>query len=128
MSIELKVKAINLGDEARTIKRFEQKFLSTARWNGFQLKLEHNSDEARQAELRVRRAKAAAGFDSLRHHRVTVVRSEARATNIARAIIKGVPYDAVEREPHSPPNWVAVERMLYKYGSSKDLDYLNKIR
>jgi adenylate cyclase class IV len=116
MSIELKVKAINLADEARTIKRFEQKFLGQARKANCLFYMADNDSE-RQEELRVRRAKAAAGFEKLRHHRVTVVRKEARATNIARAFIKGLSYDEVERNPHTVPDWIAVTRMINSYGS-----------
>ena len=84
MSIELKIKEKSLAEEARIIRREEIKAKKSARYHR-----EHQDEEnaARYEKTRL----------SLYEHRIDVVRSECRATNLARAYIKGMPYRAVER-------------------------------
>ncbi len=54
------------------------------------------------AVLEARRNKAAAGFFSVRNHRLEVVRPEARATHLTRMILKGIPYERVENSTETP--------------------------
>jgi|AntAceMinimDraft_11_1070367.scaffolds.fasta_scaffold00449_4 hypothetical protein len=119
MNYELKVKAINLGDEARTIKRFEKKLLDTAWYANWQviLREQGRSNGEFQRELEARRDKARAGFDKLHQHRIHAVRPEARATNIARGFLRGLVYEEIETNPCSTPNWASVARMVSKYGT-----------
>lgn len=115
MSIELKIKAISLADESRTIRRFENKLKAQARAAAAASLRSDNASAERQEELILRRQKAAMGFKSLHEHRVGPVRKEARATNIARGLIKGLEYKAIERSAHTEPDWAAVDRMVIKY-------------
>ena len=85
----LRVKAKSLADEARIIKREE----SRAKKN-------------KQPELK----------QGLRDHRVTVVRAEARATNLARAFITGVPYKTVEQFSREGLPYARIVSMVKKYG------------
>ena len=109
MSIELKIKAVSLQQEARYIRKHEQRFLRHARRNVI------TSVSARR------------NFESLHNHRTTVVRSEARSTNLARAALKGVPYRRVEQSCHQEPDYHRVHKMLQKYGAYSEWS-LEKVR
>lgn len=115
MSIELKIKAISLADEARTIKHFEYKYKHKARMVRLEEEWADNADDEFKKQLKVRRDKAMLGFSSLRNHRVGPLRCEARATNVARGFIRGLPYEAIELGAKTPPDWKAVARMVSKY-------------
>lgn len=54
--------------------------------------------------------------EELRDHRIKVVRTEARATVLALAIIRAKAYRDIEERADVPPNWEKVEAMLVKYG------------
>lgn len=98
MSLELKIKAKSLADEARTI-RLEERRLKKAR--------QGNSPQ----------------FQSIYLHRIGVVRREARATHLARAFLAGTPYRAVERETRCPIVDHVISRvviMVRKYGREVD--------
>lgn len=88
MSVELKVKEKSLAEEARIIRREELKAKKSARYHR-----EHQDEEnaARYEKTRL----------SLYEHRIDIVRHECRATNLARAYIKGTPYRVVERSTHA---------------------------
>ncbi len=89
MSIELKIKAISLADEARTI-RIEEK--------------------------RAKAKRQTSTLNSLHEHRINVVRPAARATHLARAFLAGMPYRAVERTTRTSAPAYATSQMLVKYG------------
>lgn len=59
----------------------------------------------------------------LYRHRIDVVRREARNSLLAYAIIRGKAYNDVETNPQSPPNWLAIEAMVKKYGTCYAIDY-----
>jgi len=84
MSVELKIKEKSLALEARIIRREEQKAKKSARWH-----------RARQEEEKAKEFEGTR--KTLYEHRIDVVRFECRATNLARAYIKGTPYRNVER-------------------------------
>ena len=94
MSIELKIKAISLADEARTIRRFER------------------------AQRRLGNLEK---YVSLRSHRINEVRQEARATHLARAYIAGKTYKSVEQKVKkgkelSSHDHTRIKNMVWKYG------------
>lgn len=96
MSIELKVKAKSLADEARIIRAEELKLkpVTVANWSI---------------------------YDSLHRHRVGVVRDEARMTHLARAFLRGMPYARVEyrvREQNvlNEYDFKRIAAMISKYG------------
>jgi hypothetical protein len=80
----LGVKAQNLADEARDIRRRELKWARKARMAA----LKQKSEAA--GVLSERRL-------GLYNHRIRIVRPEARATHLARAFMRNLPYEAVER-------------------------------
>lgn len=92
MSIELKIKAMSLAEEARIIRR-----------------------EECIAKDRGERGL----YERLNWHRRYPVRREARHTHLARAYLKGVPYRAVERKAHEAPSIRKIADMVRRYGSQK---------
>ena len=91
----LKIKIKSLAEEARIIRAAEDK-LKGQGVDNFQYPAE--------------------GW-KLYAHRIQVVRPEARATQLAYAYLRGVPYRKVEPISHAEPNWHRVEKMVEKYGS-----------
>jgi len=58
----------------------------------------------------------------LRMHRIGIVRTEARATLLAYAFLRGRLYKQLEAKYHDgcKPDWAKVEAMVRKYGKSFD--------
>ena len=112
MSIQLKIKFKSLSEEARIIKSEERKFKRVFK----------NEDQ-----LEARREKARNGFLSIRGHRLRTVRREARATHLARAFIKGMPYTSVEQSfaKSNEPDVYRIAEMVKKY--MKDRDTGNRV-
>lgn len=84
MSIELKIKSKHLSEEAKIIRHEEKKLKAAAR-----SQREHQYHDQARASL--------AKYESLYLHRTYDVRNENRATFLARAYLRGVPYSSVER-------------------------------
>lgn len=108
MSVELRVKEKSLAAEARMIRHEEKKAIKSAKWHR-----EKQEVEEAGAFERVRK--------SLYEHRIDVVRFEARATNLARAYIKGTPYRAIERSTKDQAGYKRgrlmgrVQKLICKY-------------
>ena len=83
MSIELKIKSKSLAVEAKIIRHEENKLLNQIKYKG----IEDNEEGYWNTCWK---------YSSIRHHRIIEVRNEARATILARAYLKGMPYKAVE--------------------------------
>lgn len=84
MSVELRVKEKSLAAEAKIIRQEEIKAKKSATWCR---KHQMSGEAERFNKTR----------ESLHEHRIEVVRFECRATNLARAYIKGTPYRSIER-------------------------------
>ena len=83
MSIQLKIKSKHLSEEAKIIRFEERKLLKQLNWL-----YDHNmTDEANKIKFLLH---------DIKSHRRIDVRSENRATFLARAFIKGTPYSVVE--------------------------------
>lgn len=85
MTVELKIKSIHLGEEAKIIKRHERAMKAKAKW------LRNNA----QAENAAKTAKI---LSNLHEHRVKDVRNENRATFLARAYLENRAYATVEQK------------------------------
>ncbi len=109
----LKVKVKSLTDEARTIQLEEWR--AKARYR--RARKHFHEGGIGQEELDRARARNLPTLDALHAHRVTVVRTEARATQLAYAYLRGKDYLTVERDARSQPNWPAVRRMVGRYGT-----------
>lgn len=122
MSIELKVKAKSLGEESKIIRREEHKLRRQIKWHR-----DHQNHDKADRLWRKR-------MDIAEHRRVDV-RQESRATHLARAYIKGIPYRKVEASTHSSVYDMAyikgrVEKLVKKYGqkpveTSKIMQWFN---
>lgn len=111
MTYELKIKSKHLAEEARIIRFEEKKNKKLAK-----KAREHQNHERSETLLRTAR--------SLHNHRVWDVRKEARATNLARAYLAGVPYASVEQKRVESKEWdfqsnvvPRIAKMASKYGS-----------
>lgn len=154
MSYELKVKALSLAEEARVNKKEQAREL--------RLQRRYNASQYRVRLLeQARLAAAAEGEEAehtaminadrsantawqrylgLRDHRRRYVKPTARATNIARGFLNGLPYGWIETFPknignhqatyltsgknkHSwvGPDWKRVIAMVEKYGEPDDV-------
>ena len=111
-SIELKVKSKHLSEEARIIRREERKQLGAARWLLNKHRAAGHNDFEDNQHYRQ--------YENLRWHRTWKVRDEARATHIAHALLKGIPYEKIEQPlPDNPPKWDRVKTMLFRYGHDR---------
>ena len=118
MSIELKIKSKHLALEPAIIRKEEQKLKK--RINYYEMKhqiksgdmFSHYKDHPDLFNMWLKRG-------SLICHRSWNVRNEARATYLARAYLKGMPYKVVEpnvREKLWAPVMESLVRMVMKYG------------
>lgn len=113
MSVELKIKAKHLALEPSIIRKEEKKLLKQIKWWKAQLP----NDEDKIYSLHSKRV-------SLSNHRKWDVRNEARATQLARAFLKQVPYRTVEQKSRHDYNFRVyilprVFAMVAKYGPKK---------
>lgn len=90
MSIELKIKSKHLALEPAIIRKEEQKLLKRIQ----QLKAYHQINDHWDSII----APVHHKWWDLQHHRKWDVRNESRATYIARAYIKGIPYRTAEQK------------------------------
>lgn len=89
----LKVKIKSLAEEAKIIRREEQR-------------PRKDMDECGYSPTRT----------GLREHRVTVVRQASRNALLAYGFIRGRKYRQIEPKAESQPNWEEVKRQVLKYG------------
>ena len=103
MSVELKIKAKSLAEEAKIIRKEEvrQKRLSR--------KKDPNGGYWHPDALGT--------YVKLHHHRTQPVRIAARHTHLARAFIAGTPYKSVECAPRYLPNTRDIAKMAQAYGA-----------
>jgi len=83
MSIELKIKSKHLSQEAKIIKQEERKLKAQAGW----VRYKQGWAFAHTTERKL---------NSIHNHRVIDVRNENRATFLARAYLRGIPYSVLE--------------------------------
>lgn len=108
MSIELKIKSKHLSQEAQIIRFEERKLKVQAAW------LRRSQAKPNKVEYTL---------NSISLHRRWDVRNEQRATFLARAYIKGLPYKAVETRADPNKLYIyilpRVVAMLSKYHNNK---------
>lgn len=133
MSIKLKIKGMTLAQEARIIRRHEQRLkrMKATRYKPTPA-LREPPDEVLRSVLREMRgviegtnpkaykAWGNAELRSLQAHRRGPVRHEARLTHLARMFLKDTPYKAAEAKVHesnrlSDGDWTAIQRMAERY-------------
>ena len=151
MNLHLKVKLCTLAAEAQVIRANQNRMLRRAGKPPVSTLVLHQdvmrgelSDKTKE-ELRafrlekklykakVAKIKLAKGWSSLQDHKRTIIRREARASNLAYAFLRGVPYFAVEQRTHDqyPENniplgynicalWKQVEIIVKRFTTEKD--------
>lgn len=126
MSIELKIKAVSLEQEAKYIRKHERRFMNFARL----VEAEHLALPKDKGEVVVttRPQEARANYTRLHNHRKVQVRREARATHLARAALKGMPYRRVEEKSHDEPPYLRVHQLLRKYSPYGDSWSVDRVR
>lgn len=107
----LKVKALSLGAEARIIKDLENRRLARA-----EVARLRGKDPTYHETV----------YKGLNDHRRTIVRNEARWTNIARGFLNGHAYDKIERNSYQCPDWKRVEELVMKYGEGDKDELANR--
>lgn len=110
MKAYLQVKLINLADEAKLIRSKEWRRLALAKKS-----LENNHPETAEYHMKIH-----AGHHS---HRVTVVRDEARLTNLAYGFLRGNEYCEMEERAKEEPDWNRIRRMALRF-REKEYDEL----
>ena len=111
-SLQLKVKAKHLAEEAKIIRKEERKQLDYAKY----LERSGRSDSEYARYL----------YNNLRNHRVGIVRHIARLTNVARAYLSGYAYSDVENKVHdinilTKSDLKSIARMTIRYGGKYEL-------
>lgn len=121
MSIELKIKSKHLALEPAIIRKEEQKLLKQIQW--YKMKHQISTEGTVWTDFYKHHPDLCHFYSkhgSLVSHRRIDVREEARATYLARAYIKGMPYKKVEVNGEgllSPAVMKSMIRMVMKYGS-----------
>lgn len=100
MKFHLELHAAALAAETRLTRRKERAALR----NMNRLRKEQKNADKTAQELHL-----------LQRHRAVVVRSEARATHLALAFLRGYQYKDIERFAHSEPDWNYVNHLVLKY-------------
>jgi hypothetical protein len=103
-SLPLKVKILNLAAEARIIRTEEERELKHAR--------KYADKFGKDAWPNPHKRE----YHSLKDHRETVVREEARDTLLAYGFLRGRSYSQIEPRRYSVANTDNVLRMILKYG------------
>lgn len=93
------------------------------------VKIRSLADEARVIRDEERRAKDAHDYtlvNSLCNHRKQSVRPEARCALLAYAFLRRMPYERLERDPRSKPNWTRIKKMVERFtNATSELDLLD---
>ena len=154
MSYELKVKALSLAEECRVNKKEQARELRLQRRymaSQYRARLleqarlsagSEGEDAEHEAMINTDRKHNTAWqtYLGLRDHNRRYVKPTARATNIARGFLKGLPYNVIETYPNNignqqstyltsgkkihswvGPDWKRVVAMVEKYGSKEDI-------
>jgi hypothetical protein len=107
MRVYLKVKVASLAAEARIIRRLERQ----------------HRDRARQlAALQKPNSKMLDLRAGLYHHRVNVVRPEARASHLALGYLRGRSYAEMEGRAKTAPRWARIIELIRVHGDIRDTE------
>lgn len=85
------------------------------------IKIKELAYEARTNRKEAAKAYASGNYmlgNNLTNHRKLAIRSEARATQLAYAFLRGRTYESVEPTAKTTPRWSAVKRMVQQYGNT----------
>ena len=122
-STPLRVKRINLADEARTIRKEERKALAAAKEQRQRMLAAAPMSEKKLLTWD-QEFTLSATYRSLREHRVGIVRSAARTNHLAHTFLTGRPYAQVEHKiaTDNEPDWEAIRKTAFRFGKYAGLD------
>jgi hypothetical protein len=122
MQVHLKVKIKSLAAESRIIRHEERKSLRHARSI---LAAQRKANEEAGVNDEIDLDPLYSKFNSLRQHRITQVRNEARASLIAYGFMRGRAYREIEQKGKTPHAvLMSAHRMIERFGRSvKIADY-----
>lgn len=78
------------------------------------------ADESRNIRKEFRKHTDESIRNSLHLHRVIDVRKEARICQLALAAVKGVPYEVLERNAKSEPDWKKIIAKVDRHSATND--------
>ena len=109
----LKIKLKSLAEEAKIIRKEENKYKYASRNYRITLDNVRVCDEAKADEL-------IGIYENLRSHRVGNVRHEARDSHIAYGFLRGKLYKVVETpSPNNPPNLRNIVGIIQRFGGDR---------
>lgn len=92
------------------------------------IKIKSLAAEARIIRLEELRRKGGDVRTSLHHHRVGVVRREARLALLAYGFLRGREYTTIEPAPLSQPDWTRLGNMIDRFAEEKDKGYAERFK
>lgn len=133
MKAYLKIKLKSLAAESTMIHREERRHNIGHRGRvriRRQLAKATDLTEAKRARLERRMQKpsdkAMTAFWGLRHHRIWDVRNESRSSHLAYGFLRGLPYNRIEGNTKTVPDWSRVETLVRKYGEDDVRDRMQR--
>jgi hypothetical protein len=84
------------------------------------IKIKNLADEARSIREEARKTSGMVKW-GLNDHRTGVVRPHARHNLLAYGLLRGVPYDVIERKCDEAPNFATVEKHAKQFGGDEDV-------
>ena len=86
------------------------------------VKVKSLADEAKIIRQEMRKVQIGWVKESLYLHRIGIVRTEARHSQLALSAVRGRPYQHAERKCKSPPDWKKIQDMVKRLNYSWFLD------
>lgn len=112
----LKIKVRTLALEASIIRAEERKALKNPKlWSRFDW-----DDTWKSVPCTPQDSGATnSSYESLRLHRITVVRQAARLNHLAYGFLRGTSYARMEGSCKTPPDWAKVEKIAKRFGPNE---------
>lgn len=83
------------------------------------IKIRSLVDESKNIRREANKTSGMAKWE-LNHHRTTVVRDHTRHNLLAYGLLRGVPYEVMERKCHDAPHFDTVAKHAKKFGGSEE--------
>ncbi len=87
------------------------------------IKIQSLTDESRNIRKEARKVSGMEKWN-LNHHRTTTVRDASRYNLLAYGLLRGVPYEVIEKKCNEPPSFRAVAKHATQFGGQEADIYL----
>jgi len=104
------------------------KFLEIDERRYLKVKIKSLATEAKIIREETKRARRWSIKRGLYHHRIGIVRNEARHTLIAYGFLRDKDYRTMEPNAKEAPDWTKVRKMVEKYGSHCDYSTTMRVK